>query len=92
MKLMAVTWFVYKSMAFLVDRDEPRETLSTVSMNFTYNFLVIKYSGSIVQSHLLTSLAYAEDLRGMFLMGNNALLFPVSIFLRLPSTTLPSAS
>jgi hypothetical protein len=33
------TWFAYKGMAFIVDRDKPRETLSTVSMNFIYNFL-----------------------------------------------------
>lgn len=33
------TWFVYKSMAFLVDRDKPCEMLSTVSTNFIYNFL-----------------------------------------------------
>ena len=33
------TWFAYKTMEFLVDRDKPRETLSTVSTNlhiFTY--------------------------------------------------------
>jgi hypothetical protein len=28
------TWFMCKSMAFLVDRDKPRETLSTVIINF----------------------------------------------------------
>jgi hypothetical protein len=39
----------------LVDRDKLRETVSTMSMNFMYNLLAIKYalrSGIIVQSHL----------------------------------------
>jgi hypothetical protein len=49
------TWFAYKSRAFLVDRDQPRETLSTVSMNLRITCLAIKYVlrfGGIVQSHL----------------------------------------
>ena len=33
------TWFAYKSMAFLVNRDQPRETLSTVSMNLRITVL-----------------------------------------------------
>jgi len=32
------TLFAYKSMVFLVDRDKPCETLSTVRMNLVYNF------------------------------------------------------
>jgi ABC-type polysaccharide transport system permease subunit len=33
------TWFAYENMEFLVDRDKPRETLSTVSMNSHIIFL-----------------------------------------------------
>ena len=40
----------------------------------------------------LTSLAYAEYLRGMSMMGNNVLLFPLAIFLELPFTNSPSTS
>lgn len=78
----------------LVDRDKLLETVSTVSMNFMYNFLAIKYalrSGIIVQSHL-DFLGICRIPPRHVYNGNKVLLFPLPIFLELPSTNLPSAS
>jgi hypothetical protein len=77
------TWFAYKITAFLVDRDKPRGTLSTASMNFVCNFLanitpfILAVLCSLISDYLGT---YTDDLCGVVLMGNNALLFPLSIF------------